>query len=431
MLALPASLGLVLTLAQSMTGQVAAEAEPAATWERHELRVPLDHDQPAGESVRLVYELAEPFDPRRPTLLWVADGQQFQLRREGATRRLRDERLGLPPGAVNLVGLVGRGFDDEVSGRLRSGDGRVDWALAHRLLGSRQWVGDLEALRRELVGSEGKVLLYGVSGGGYLVHEYLARHGARVARAVTEVAPVRPLDGWLGLFDDPFWRELVAAEPSRAEALARALAASGRRTDLVRLLQRQHYFVAAGELAAQRQAAVDEIVRGDEAAIARRLEAYQVGAMRELEASDAAPAIAVRMYEFCEPVLRHVALGAAAVHPNLENEATWAAPLLELARRGDIPPVEFDRGALHRVAAEVLLVAGRDDQTADYRAQLALAAHFPNGELFLADDTHTLGQLEAAGARRRLLSTFLLHGLGSKRMTALLAELEPLRWKEP
>src|SRR5690606_25521621 len=143
LLALPASLGLVLTLAQPVNGRAAAEAESVATWERHELQVPLDHDQPAGESVRLSYELAEPFDPRRPTLLWVADGQQFQVRREGATVRLRDERLGLPPGAFNLVGLVGRGFDEEVSGRLRRGDGRVDWARAHHLLGSRQWVGDL------------------------------------------------------------------------------------------------------------------------------------------------------------------------------------------------------------------------------------------------------------------------------------------------
>lgn len=430
MLALPASLGLVLTLAQPVNGRAAAEAESVATWERHELQVPLDHDQPAGESVRLSYELAEPFDPRRPTLLWVADGQQFQVRREGATVWLRDERLGLPPGAFNLVGLVGRGFDDEVSGRLRRGDGRVDWARAHHLLGSRQWVGDLEALRRKLVGDGGKVLLYGVSGGGYLVHEYLARHGAQVARAVTEVAPVRPLDGWLGLFDDPFWRELRQADAGRAEALARALAADPRRSDLVRLLQRQHYFVGAGELAAERLATVDEILRGDAEAIARRFEAYQVGAMRELEASDVGIGIAVRMYEFAEPVLRHVDLERGGVHPNLENEAGWAAPLLELARRGAIPPVAFDRRALGRLSAQVLVIGGRWDQTADYRAQIALAALYPEGELFLADDGHTLGRLEAAGGRRRLLATFLRHGLGSPELAALLVELEPLRWRE-
>jgi len=430
LLALPTSLGLVLTLAQAVPGQAPAQAEPAATWERHELVVPLDHDRQAEGSLRLTYELAEPFDPRRPTLLWVADGQQFQLRREGATVRLRDERLGLPAGAINLVGLVGRGFDDEVSGRLRDGDGRVDWVLAYRLLGSRQWVGDLEALRRELVGAEGKLLLYGASGGGYLVHEYLARHGEHVARALTEVAPVRPLDGWLGLFDDRFWRELQGGDAGRAERLAGALAANPRRDDLVRLLQRQHYFVGAGELAGERLAAVDEILRGDHEAIARRLEAYQVGAMRELEASDAGIGIAVRMYEFAEPVLRHVDLGGGAVHPNLENEAGWAAPLLELARRGAIPPVALDRRALHRLPAQVLVIGGRWDQTADYRAQIALAALYPQGELFLADDGHTLGRLEASGGRRRLLATFLLHGLGSPQLEALLVELEPLRWRE-
>lgn len=394
---------------------------------RREIRVPLDHAAPDLGSAAIEIVLARPFDPELPTLLVVVDGQQFHLLREGAMERLVRDRLGE---GYNAVGVIGRGFSDEVAGRVRRDDGSVDWTLAYRLLNSRQWIEDLDRVRQELVGGDGRVMLYGVSGGGFLVHEYLAVHGDRVSRALTESAPVRPLDGWLRLRHDRFWDELVADDPDGARALAAALARRGDRDDVVRLLQRQHYFVGPDELAAERGAAIEEIVAGDEKAIARRKEAYQVDAIAELAAGDTGIGIAVRMYEFVHPVLRHVELADDAVHPNVENEAALARPLLELNRRGEIPDPPFDRRALRRVDADVLLVAGRHDQTADYRAQMVLAAHYSRGELFLADDDHVLSRMDEAGARRRLVSTFLRHGLEAPATRSVIAELETLRWVE-
>lgn len=136
------------------------------------------------------------------------------------------------------------------------------------------------------------------------------------------------------------------------------------------------------------------------------------------------------MYEFVHPVLGHVELGGDAVHPNLENEASLARPLLDLHRAGAIPEPPFDRRELHRVDAEVLVIGGRWDQTADYRAQIALASHYPSGELFLADDDHVLSRLQESGARKRLIATFLGHGLDSPAFRALVGKLEPLPWAE-
>lgn len=400
----PRALSLALSLLISVGAAVSpasaiAQTEPevdtaeSSTALRREIRVPLDHTAPDLGSAAIEIVLARPFDPQLPTLLVVADGQQFYLLREGAMERLVRERLGE---GYNAVGVIGRGFSEEIAGRVRRDDGSVDWALAYRLLNSRQWIEDLDRVRRELVVGDGQVMLYGVSGGGFLVHEYLAIHGDRVSRALTESAPVRPLDGWLRLRHDRFWDELIADDPEGARALASALARRSDRDEVVRLLQRQHYFVGPDELAAERGAAIEEIVAGDEEAIARRKEAYQVD----------------------------------AVHPNVENEAALARPLLELNRRGEIPDPPFDRRALHRVGAEVLLVAGRHDQTADYRAQMALAAHYSRGELFLADDDHVLSRMDEAGARWRLISTFLAHGLEARATRTVIAELETLRWVE-
>ena len=418
----------LLTLAAPLAGQETTVADSAPQAIRREIRVPLDHAAPDSGTGTIRIEMARPFDPTKPTLLIVADGQQFYLLREGAVARLEQERFGE---GTNLVGVIGRGFSADIVARTRRADGSVDWATAYRLLGSRQWVEDLDRVRREVVGADGKVLLYGVSGGGSLVHEYLAVHGDRVTRAVSESGPARHLDAWLRLnHDRAFWSELHAADPRRAAALSAAVAKRQDRPEVIQLLQRQHYFVAAGELSTERRQAIDEIIAGDEPAIVRRKEAYQVHALRDLVESDTGVGIRVRLYEFVEPVLRHVRIGGEAIHPNIENEAILARPLLDLQRAGTIAAPPFDRHALQRVPAEVLVIGARHDQTSDYRALIANAALYPRGELFLADDNHTLIRLTESGARKRLLSTFLRHGLGSPEMEALLRELESYRWTE-
>ncbi len=401
--------------------------EPAAAQQaRREILVPLDHAAPESGTIGLQIEIARPFDPAKPTVLIVQDAQQFFLLNEGWVARFEKDTFGE---GFNLVGVIGRSFSPGIAAHLRRQDGSVDWVKAFRLLSSRQWIEDIDRVRRDLVGPEGRVLLYGVSGGGFLVHEYLAMHGERVTRAVTEAAPVRPIDAWLRLNHDRFWSELQG-DPKRARALSQALAARPDRAELIQVLQRQHFFVKTEELAAERRKVIDEIIAGDEKALGRRKEEYQVNAVQQLLAKDVGIGIRVRMYEFCRPVLRHVRLDGEGIFPNLENEAILAGPLLDLQRSGAIPEPPFDRQALRRVPAEVLLIAGRHDQTADYRAQIALASLYPRGEIFLADDNHVSMRLAESGSRQRLIVTFLRHGLASPEMQALFRELDSFRWVE-
>jgi len=90
------------------------------------LEVPLDHDQPDGPTIELYYEFGAPFDRSLPTVLVVADGQQFYLRR-GALRELQESLFG--PG-LNVVGLVGRGSDPGVAPHAIGPDGKPDWEKA-------------------------------------------------------------------------------------------------------------------------------------------------------------------------------------------------------------------------------------------------------------------------------------------------------------
>ena len=150
-----------------------------------------------------------------------------------ARRDLAQTRAALPElqrelvgdGAVNVVGLIGRGATQAFVDAALDGPAGPDWPRAWRIFRAEAWLDDLDELRVHLGGGEARVILYGVSGGAYLAHQYLARHGEHVLRAYTAAAVHPFLVGELGLATDRFWEELGERDPEDQARLARALEA--------------------------------------------------------------------------------------------------------------------------------------------------------------------------------------------------------------
>src|SRR5262245_25936832 len=214
--------------------------------------VPLDHGDAPGPRATIGYEFGAPFDSAKPTVLVVADAQQFHLR-PGAMAAIQQGQFGE---ACNVVGIVrSRAAGDEFLGAVTDGAGHTDWAAAWRLFRSGQWVEDLEAVRVALLGPEGKVSLYGASGGAELAVEYLQRHGDKVARAFLAAAVMPALMGEYGLASDRFWSEIGAGQQARLLQVLAARASDRRR--LVLTLQRQCFFVATEQLPAARTALIE------------------------------------------------------------------------------------------------------------------------------------------------------------------------------
>src|SRR5579864_9089433 len=67
--------------------------------------VPLDYADPKSGTAELTYEFGARFDPKKPTVIIVADGQQFFVK-PGAAATLQAQLFG--PN-VNVVGLITRG----------------------------------------------------------------------------------------------------------------------------------------------------------------------------------------------------------------------------------------------------------------------------------------------------------------------------------
>src|SRR5262249_49168921 len=149
--------------------------------------VPIDHEAPEKGALSIDYEFGAPFDPAKPTVIVVADAQQFYVRK-GAMAEIQKTDFGPE---FNVVGVIGRGTSRAFIEKTLGTDGKPDWALAWRIFRAEQWIEDIDAVRKAVVGDEGMVSLYGASGGSRLVQQFLARHGRHVARAYM-ASPLNP-----------------------------------------------------------------------------------------------------------------------------------------------------------------------------------------------------------------------------------------------
>jgi pimeloyl-ACP methyl ester carboxylesterase len=406
---------------------------PALAQESELLRtieVPLDHGSEESPAIELQFELGAPYDPQKPLVIVVADAQQFYVRR-GAVAGLQRDTLGDTDGDFNVAGILGRGVSEPGIAAARDAEGKPVWSEAWRIFNSDQWIEDIDAVRRDLVGESGKILLFGASGGAFLVTQYLSKHGARVERAVT-AAPVHPpLIGELGLNTDRFWQEIGAHDPALHDLVRQALEKHAADRDaVVMTLQRQNFFVPPERLDEERAALIHALAESDDERYAKAREEYQVDVVRAFFDSPEGIPIRVRMFELFQPSGALPKLGGDELYPDIENQYNFARPLVELCRSGAIPEPRFDSASLHRLDTEVFLIAGRYDHTVDYRAAIALASMIPRHQLFLAADDHLLGKLKGEGHYAALTHAFLLHGLASPELNAALAAAEPARWRE-
>jgi len=388
----------------------------------HSIRVPLDHTQPNGAPLMLRYMLLSPFDSRRRTVFVVADGQQFYVTPEAFAPSVRP----IFGDDFNVVGVVGRADCPDVQARVGAG-AAVDWAQAYRLLRAEQWIDDLDAVRRALLGPEGRIGLYGRSGGAFLVHQYMARHGRFADRVFTQAAVNPFVEARYGLSSDHFWSELTADDRVRlSQLLARA---SYPRTRIASLFQRQNFFVERANLPAARSALIADLADGRADRISARESDYQIDALAKLDATSRGAAAHVRLFEFFAPVARSAPQDEAALHPDLEVSAAFAKPLMRLLQAGSISTPTMDFAALHALPAQVFMVAGRWDHTCDYRTQIALASSYPVSELVLLDDDHVFHRLQESGQVGQLVRA-VFTGRESPAYAAARANIEELRWLE-
>jgi pimeloyl-ACP methyl ester carboxylesterase len=330
---------------------------------------------------------------------------------------------------INVVGLITRGTTPAFVKAALAPDGKTDWLRAWRIFNAGQWIEDIDSVRRAVVGKS-TVMLYGRSGGAYLVHQYLAAHGNHVSRAFTQSA-VNPLIARnLGIRLDRFWESLGQTDPALQPVLLDALRRRPEeRVRMLLALQRQHFFVPQDQEPAERGRLIKAFAGGDDKTYAEFLQAYQVGDVTKLLASDEAIPQNVRVLELVGPSGEFES-PAAPVSPLIDPQKEFAGPLIALEHAGKIAAPSFDLGPAHRIGTEVFILAARQDEAVDYRTSVALAYAYPHQAIFIANDNHTFLQLSHAGEDARLVRTFFTGGLHGVALASELKAADRYRWRE-
>ncbi len=395
------------------------------------LAVPIDHTGAIEGSFSAHVEFGAPYDAGKPTVFLIADGQQFFVR-PGAIAALQ-ERLFGPD--FNVVGIVGRhGFAEDARflSLIRQDEGQTDWETAWALFRAEQWIEDIEFVRRALFGADAPIMLFGRSGGGYLVHQYLGAYPAHVSRAFTSAPAATWWTAYAGLRLDSFWDEIGESDASAQSRIRRLLkTGSHDRGRIARAFQRQNFFVPHDEIESARLGLLATFESGDPEAIEKVYDDYQVAAVERLYESVRSVPTRVRLFEFVLPFLDTWAVRADALDPDIEVMLSSAEPLIAqfdgaaaLAPSGG----HAGRAASDGQPAEVFVLAGRWDHVVDYRAALALSASYVRSRYWLADDNHTFDKLVGAGHYAAVLQSFLGHGLVSEPLEQALHDARDHHW---
>jgi hypothetical protein len=391
----------------------------------HTVRVPLDYEHPIEGSAELTYEFGARFDPAKPTVVVIADGQQFYVR-AGSMPELQQRLFGTH---VNVVGLITRGSTPAFIDATLN-EGKADWLKAWQVFNYNQWIGDIEVVRHAVVGNA-QVMLYGRSGGGYLVHQYLAVHSEHVSRAFTQ-SPVNPvIVKQLGISLDRFWETLGHDSPRLQRLLLEVLnKRPQQRTQILLTLQRQHFYVPDEKLKKERARLIRALALNDDATYAALRRKYEVDDnVAVLKSRESIPQN-VRVLELIGPSGSFDESSRAIVAPLIEPQREFVGELLKLQREGRIAAPSFDLAPLHSIATEVFVLAARDDEAVDYRTTIALAYSYPHHRLFIANDNHNFAHVAGAGADAILAQAFFESGLASAAMEKALSETARFRWEE-
>ena len=391
----------------------------------HTINVPIDYTKPNMGTTTISYELGAEFSKNKPTVFIIADAQQFYIRK-GAVAGLQTTLLDL---TFNVVGVIGRNNNQDLKELVTDNLGKVNWEKAHDIYSWQQYVNDINEVRKKVVGESGHIFLYGQSGGGFLVHQFLSIFGQYVDKAFTGAAVNYFIDAELGINHDKFWEEAIEQNPAFITKFKDLTTKNQIDRDLIAMLfQRQHFFVDS--LKTEREHLLNTLLANDTIAINQYKDKYQITAIQRFYASDDGIPIRVRLFEFIYPLLRNFQIDTNKLQPDKENLYFSAVPLIESYNNNLIKPQGMSFLPLHKLGTEVFILSGRYDHTADYRSQIALASSYPSHYVLIADDNHTFNNLKNDGMYQKLILSFFKTQTISAMGEIIENEFSNYQWKE-
>lgn len=423
------SISLIVILSSTLQLYAQDHKYPIQDFYHRSIELPVDYSNPGEGTFIQFYEITSNFDFNKPTIFFFQDAQQ---------------EYGVPGGVDDLAKSY-QFFDSfnvlryQHRGReysyieLKNRDGTVNWELAYRLLSSNQVIEDIEHIRKDLFkrAPDAKILIYGRSGGGYLVQQYLAKYSQYVHRAFIGAAPNPIILEQLGHPESKyFYNELNDIDNMIYEKLEKVLQKNivpdyqllwilkgipyksknprdelnelidelyeGRKSLYTSYLQRKGFDFS-------KKMIPEKDMKGWD--IGSRLRPVEVSAEYMLDHyPEYIDPFYVCLKKSCEPYLR------------LIEEKKVKAPAFDTLEK------------FKDVESDIFYLAGKHDHVSDYRIGIELGKYFKNYELFIADDNHNMTIYKECYPLLR--NAFFKYGIGSEELQQVRNSMNCKEWKK-
>jgi len=389
--------------------------------------VPIDYDKLNGEKFYLYYEFGSKYNPSLPTVFAIADGQQFWAR-PGRAARFQKETFG---NKMNVLVLFGRSMNNLIDSYLRDKNGEIEWQQAYRLFKSDQWIEDIESVRKA-VDPNKKINLYGRSGGGLLLLQYLKKYGDNVEKAFCQTALVPNLESILGFRHDRLWEEIIEYDEVLGDKLLKSIEENYfEKDDIILTLQRQNFFVESKQIGKEREMLINALFENNSVVFDSLKIEYQVEAVKGMSSTSLGISSNVREYEFfMNDYYDIMQENKTVVRVDIEAVKFYAKPLINEYEKGNVPRPTNDFSNFHNLNTQVFIFAARWDHTVDYRGQYYLTGLIPKSILFLVNDNHVFSTIYNTDNYSKIVQYALLFDKSSNEMKIFLEETSSLRWHE-
>lgn len=345
------------------------------------ITAPVFYDRPQAQSFQLYYELNKDFDPSLPTLFFFHDGQQ-PFGAVGDPDALK-QKYGVK---FNFLRMAHRGISCSPIEGIQK-DGQINWKLAFDIFRSENVIEDMDLIRRDLLGDNGTMFVFGGSGGGILAAQYLAKHPEGVAKIYMERATAD--NGATDKWAKEFFFSNLQADNVYADFVNLISSKTVPLPELLWVLQRSGYDHPPSDHF-QRDLILG-LMNNDFTMYQKWSTQYQdISLIAPDWQQKMLPGI-VRIFEF-DPLVGTTSVQVPSVVDAIEP---LIRPLTELEITGVISsgPINV-LPTITGLETDTLLVAARWDHVLPYQSMQVMNKALPHSKLIILDDTHGMVRSE-------------------------------------
>jgi pimeloyl-ACP methyl ester carboxylesterase len=376
----------------------------------HYLQIPIDHQDPSLGNFTDFYLLNPEFRAGDNVVFWLCDNQQ-----EAVGLKLSWDEFDANLGGLSYVLIGNRGVYPTLFPEAFNKDGSINYTLAMKLYGSKEQIDDIEAVRQDmqkkgLLPKDGKIMVYGRSGGGVLVQQYLDKYGDHVSRALIEASggPDLAMD-----HNATFMKNTYESDPKLARSYFALSQKGGSTASLAFML---FMIGQSGDVDLQRKlvnSMTDNLSLGDKITYLKNwlIPSYNLPFVHLLFSAPRELAVKVRLYELTADDLDNY-------HPASPQEVClgyeWLkillADFITVHDEGLIPITQINLNRL-RYSGEAMVWSGTADQVFAVEMGHWISSSYPHSRLAVFDDTHHFQRHQ--DYYRKFRRAFFTYGLNS------------------